>query len=166
MPVPAADGDNDVEVLKTVNCRIGLLVPSDACILCEPTVADAGTTNEAVKPPAALEVTVVGVVASSVPSNLIVIVALGLKLVPVTVTEEPTLADVGLRVIAAFVTANGWDAVSPAGLAAVTVCCPIVDPAGTVNVALNCLFAAVVIVAGFVVTVLPSNLIVMALFGA
>jgi hypothetical protein len=57
---------------------------------------DGGTLKVAVKNPAGLLVTVLGLVATGVPSNSIVIVEEGAKLVPVTSTEVPTGPEVGL----------------------------------------------------------------------
>jgi hypothetical protein len=80
------------------------LVPSEALVavtVLAPEGDDCGTTNEAVKAPAALEVTAEGVVETAAPPYVRVIAVPAGKLLPVTVTCVPAAPAVGLRVIAA-----------------------------------------------------------------
>ena len=72
------------------------------------------------KAPAAVVVIVAGTVVCVVPLNFIVIVEVGAKPAPVTVTVVPTGPKVGLSVIDE-VTVNVADAVSPLASVAVTV---------------------------------------------
>jgi hypothetical protein len=76
--------------------------------------------NVAEKAPAAVVVIVAGTVVCVVPLNFIVIVEVGAKPAPVTVTVVPTGPKVGLSVIDE-VTVNVADAVSPLASVAVTV---------------------------------------------
>ena len=56
-----------------------------------------GTLKVAVKNPAGVSVTVLGLVATGAPSNSIVIVELGSNPAPVISTEEPTGPDVWIK---------------------------------------------------------------------
>lgn len=93
----------------TVNVADGVLVPSEAVTVWAPAVA-VGTVKVAEKLPAAFVVTVAGAVVCVAPANFIVMVASGMKLVPVTVTVVPTCPEAGLREICDVVTVNEAEA--------------------------------------------------------
>ncbi len=91
--------------LRTVNAAVALVAPAVAVALAVPAGAD-GTRKVAVKPPLPL----VFVVATVVDSNRTVTCDCRAKSVPITFTDVPTVAEVGLRVIAGAVAAS-----APAG---------------------------------------------------
>lgn len=109
-------------------------------------------------------VTVAGLVVTVAPSNLIVIVLLPPKPEPDTVTVLPTRPEVGDNVIVAPTVKVAVVVFIPSS--AVTVWLPALVLADTVNVPLKLPELLDVIVVGLVVTVLPSNFIVMVLLAA
>lgn len=112
----------------------------------------------------AFTVTVVGVVAIVVPSNLMVIALLGEKLLPVTVTEvDPEGPKVGFSVIVG-VTVKVWLKLGAAGVTpsdTVTVCAPATADEGMAIVAVNEPVELVVTTGGLVWIGDPSSVTLM-----
>jgi len=109
-------------------------------------------------------VTLAGVVASVVESNFTVMALFAVNPVPVIVTVMLGAPEFGDNVIVGVKdTVNVADAVFVPSVAD-TVWLPVVVPAGIAKLALNVPDELVVIVEGFVVTVLLSNFIVICLF--
>jgi hypothetical protein len=128
-----------VNVDVTVNVFEGELVPSVPITVWSPVEEDEGTLKVAVKNPAAVLVTVLGVVAIAFPSNLIVIVELPSKPAPVTITEVPAGPEDGLSAMTGVskdVTVNVFEA-ELLPWVALTVWSPVEDDKDTKKVALN-----------------------------
>jgi hypothetical protein len=151
-----------IEVATTVNVVDCVVVPSVTEIVWLPTDALLGTVILALNVPVPEDVTLDGVVAMLVLSNLIVIALLAPKLVPVTVTTLLGPPEVTESVIPDTTTLNVADALFVSSVADI-VWEPIDALLGIVIVAENVPVFVDVTVLGFVVILLLSNFIVMVL---
>jgi hypothetical protein len=160
LPVAPEVGDNvTLAVEDTLMIADPVMVPSVADTVWLPAVVPEGIAKVALKVPDELVVMVAGFVATVLLSNFTVIVLLAPKAEPDTVTVVPTIPEVGDKVTIAT-TVNVADAVLVPSLA-VTVWLPPEAVEGTVKEAVKLPVELEVTVEGFVVTLAPSNFIVM-----
>ncbi len=122
-PIPNAEAATQLFVVAQLTVKMALAVPplaSVAVTRCAPALTVLETVKVAENEPPEVVVIVAGEVVCRPPSNFIVVVEVGAKFVPVTVTTVPPRPEIGLSVIAGAVVVKIALPVFPLALVAMT----------------------------------------------